>query len=170
MKKTLTRLLLLLCLTAILASFGGSAWADNKAELTSTQAFLAYLDEKDISYTYIGVDGKYEEVDVKMRLDNFPSLTCELYFKDDCEELSLRIWDIIKAKADEETVCTTLNTLNNDYKFVKLVYDSSDSTVQAEMDMYIDGETCGRSVYDAMYAMFNVVDKDETAEALHTLE
>ena len=169
MKKTMLRTLATLCLAAILISVGGSACADS-ATLKSTKDFLSFLDGKGIVYDYIGVNGKYEEVDVKERMDNYPYLICELHFRNDCEELSLRIWDIVKAKADKETVCAVLNELNNQYKIVKFVYDESDSTVQAEMDMYIDGDHCGRSVYDAMNAMFNVVDNDEAAKALKALE
>ena len=169
MKKQILRTLAIFCLIAILASVGGSAFAE-EAKFTSTKNFLAYLDENGIDYTYYGVNGKYEEVDITRRMDNYPSLTCEVHFREDCEEVSLRIWDIIKAKADKEQVCAVLNTLNDGYKFVKFVYDESDATVQGEIDMYIDGDHCGRSVYDAMWALFDVVDSDDAAKALDELD
>ena len=169
MKKRLMRTLAIVCLAAMLLAVGGTASADT-AKLESTKTFLSYLDKKEISYDYIGVDGKYEEVDVTLDRKLFPSLTCEIYFRDDGEELSLRIWNIITAKADKESVFAALNTLNDNYKFVKFVFDESDSTVQAELDMYIDAEHCGRSVYDAMNAMFNVVDNEDAYKVLHGLE
>lgn len=169
MKKKLAMLLALLCLLSLLVSFTGSAFAE-EAQYTATKDFLSFLDQKEIKYEYLGVSDDRERVSVEFELDNFPSLTCYLIFNYDNEEVSLRIWNIVTASAGKNYILTTLNSIEYDYKFVKFVYDESDSTVQAEMDMYIDGNHCGRSVYDAMMAMFNVTDNEEVAPLLHALE
>lgn len=156
----------------ILAMVLGSTAVAEKAQLRSTQNFLDFLDSKGIKYTYAGMtdDGDREIVRVGYTLDNYPSLDCNLFFKNDCEEVSLRIWNIVTTTAGKNHVLSTLNSLNAAYKFVKFVLDESDSTVQAEIDIYIDGDHCGRSVYDAMMAAFNVTDNDDAAAQLHALE
>lgn len=140
------------------------------AEFKTTQQFLDFLDEKDIRYSYIGVDGKSEQVNVSFSLDNFDSARCSIFFKNDFEEVSLRIWDIVKVSAGKTFTLSTINSLNKDFKFVAFVFDESDSTVQAELDMYIDPDHCARSVYDAMMIMFQIIDDDGVAEKLHSLE
>ena len=169
MKKKLISLLSVVCLVALFFSLTGVSHAQS-GELTSTQSFLSFLDSKGIEYTSYGLGEKYEELGVSYDPDNFESLDCFFYFRDDCEEVSLRVWNIVVASAGKSYILSTLNTLNDDYKFAKFVFDESDNTVQAELDMYIDAEHCGRSVYDAMMALFEIVDNDEVAEMLHALE
>ena len=169
MKKTLISLISLVCLIAMLLSMTGAASAET-AEFISTQNFLKFLDKEGITYTNYGVDGSYEKVYVGYNLDNFEALDVYLFFYEDCEEVSLRMWDIVVASAGKNYILSTLNSLNDDYKFAKFVFDESDNTVQAEIDMYIDGSHCGRSVYDAMMALFDIVDTDEVADMLHALE
>ncbi len=169
MKRNLIKALSLLCLLMLILSLSGSAFAET-AKLRSTQDFLDFLDSKGLKYTLGSLDDGTEDVSVSYSLDNFSSLTCRLFFKDDCEEVSLRIWNIVTATAGKNRVYNTVNKINNDYKFAKFVFDESDSTVQAELDVYIDGDHCGRSVYDSMQALFNVTDRDDVAEMLHDLE
>ena len=174
MRKSNFRKPLIACFAIVLmlAMVLGTAAVAETAQFRSTQNFLDFLDSKGIKYSYLGVtdDGDREIVRVSYTLDNYPSLDCNLFFKSDCEEVSLRIWNIVTATAGKNYVCSTLNSLNAAYKFVKFVYDESDSTVQAEVDLYIDGDHCGRSIYDSMMAIFNVTDRDDTASQLHGLE
>ena len=168
-QKHLRVLVSIALLAVMLASAAAPALADT-AQLTSTQNFLDYLDLRDIKYTLTGMDGNSEVVRVSFTLDNFSSLRCSLFFKDDGEEVSLRVWEIVSATAGKSYILSTLNTLNSDYKFAKFVLDESDNTVQAELDMYIDADHCGRSVYDGMMALFNIIDNSSVAEKLHALE
>ena len=168
-QKLLRVIVSLAFLTVMLASAASPALAE-KAQLTSTQNFLDYLDLRDIKYTLSGMDGKNEVVRVSFTLDNFSSRRCNLFFKNDEEEVGLRIWDIITASAGKNYILNTLNTLNADYKFGKFVLDESDNTVQAELDMYIDAAHCGRSVYDGMMALFNIIDNETVSKKLHELE
>jgi len=171
MRNSIKRLTACLALTLVLVLALGSTAFATTAQYRSTQNFLDFLDGKGIKYTYVGVvDTDIERVNVSYTLDNFASLQCSIFFKSDCEEVSLRIWNIIKAKAGKSLITATLNELNADYKFVKYVYDESDSTVQAEVDQYIDGDHCGRSVYDSMMVMFREVDNNEIAAKIKSLE
>lgn len=167
--KSLIKVLSLLCLLTMILSLSASAFAET-AKLRSTQDFLDFLDSKGVKYTLGSLEDGREDVTVSYTLDNFSSLKCRIFFKDDCEEVSLRIWNIITATAGKNRIYNTINTINKDYKFAKFVFDESDSTVQAELDVYIDGDHCGRSVYDSMRALFNVTDRDDVAEMLHDLE
>lgn len=169
MKKSLIKALSLLCLLVMILAQAASAYAET-AQLRSTQDFLSFLDSKGIKYTLGKLEDGREDVSVSFTLDNFSSLQCRIFFKDDCEEVSLRIWNIVTATAGKNRILANINTINNKYKFAKFVLDESDSTVQAELDVYIDGDHCGRSVYDSMNALFNVTDRDDVAELLHELE
>lgn len=168
MRKTWKKLCSVLLVALILSVC--MAPAALAADYTATQNFISYLESKGIKYTYIGIQDNKEIVTVSYTLDNFDSLTCMLIFNDDSEEVSLRIWNIVTATAAKSRVLSVTNTLNAGYKFVKFVYDEDDSTVQAEMDMYIDGEHCGRSIYDSLLCMFRIVDDNEVAQQLKSLE
>ena len=169
MKKSIVTLFSIVCLVAMLLSFGAVGHAET-AKFESTQTFMDYLDAKDIKYSYYGVNGKHEEVDVEFEMDNFPSTVCELYFKEDCEEVSLRVWNIVTVSAGKNFTYSVLNKLNDSYKFAKFVLDESDDTVQAEIDMYIDAEHCGRPVYDAMMALVDIIDDEDAVSLLKSLE
>ena len=164
MKRLCPVLLSVLLLTLCIAP------AAQAAEYTATQDFINYLESKNIKYTYIGMQDEKELLTISYTLDNFENLTLMCIFNNDSEEVSLRMWEIVTTTAAKTRVLFVLNTLNADYKFVKFVYDESDSTVQAELDMYIDGEHCGRSIYDAMLCIFRIVDEESVAKELHSLE
>ena len=169
--KNFKRILALLCVFSLVFSvaLSSSAFAD-EPQYTSTKTFLSYLDSKGVKYKFYGIEDDEEHVRVSYSLDNFSSLACNLYFRESSDAVSLRIWNIVTASAGKNYVLNTLNTIERDYKWVKMVFDESDSTVQAEMDMYIDANHCGKQVYSAMLVMFDVVDYEEVANALHALE
>ena len=148
----------------------GAAFAES-ANLVSTQNFLAYLDDNDIVYEYLGAnDDGDERLTLDYELENFDSLTCTVFFDSDDDEVDLRVWYIVTPSVDENTILATINQLNDSYKFAKFVYDTSDGTVQAEMDMAIDKNGCAEPVMNAITWLLSVVDKDEVAAALKSLE
>lgn len=171
MKKHAYRILALAFALALVLSLSGSAFAQSTAAYPSTRTVLDYFDEIGIYYDYSGVsDSGYDRVTVGFSMDNYDSADVELFFPADGSNVSLRVWDIVVCTAGKSYVTSTLNSLNADYKYVKFVYDESDSTVQAEIDMYIDPEHCGRPVYDAVSAIITVIDSDGVAAQLHSLE
>ncbi len=172
MKKYMYRILAIAFVLALVFSLSGSASAQSAAAAyPSTQNVLDYFDEIGIYYDYAGISSSgYDRVTVGFSMDNFDSVDVELFFTEDGETASLRVWDIVTCRAGSGFVTSTLNGLNKDFKFVKFVYDESDSTVQAEIDMYIDPEHCGRAVYDAVSAIITVIDSDSVAAHLHSLE
>ena len=168
-KPCLRKLSLMLALLLALAASASPASAA-QAQLKTTQQFLDYLDSQDTKYQYLGVDGDVEVVTVSMLTEHFSALQCALHFKDDNEQVSLRIWNLVTASAGKNYIYSAMNKLNSQYKFVKFVYDENDSTIQAEMDMYIDSDHCARSVIKAMLVMFVCIDKDDAAAILTSLE
>ncbi len=170
MKKRTIKLVSLFLLVAFLFSVSSPAVRAETAVLRSTQNFMKYLDQEGIKYSYLGVDGRDEIVSISSGMDNFATLTCKVFFRDTEEIASLRMWDIVTASAGTNYILSVINGLNADKKFAKFVLDTSDSTVQAELDMYIDADTCGRCVYDAMLTLFILVDDEEVAAKLHSLE
>lgn len=157
-------------LAVLVLSFAANASATT-AKLVSTQNFLSFLDEKDIEYTYAGPnDGDDERVTVSYTLNHYSSLACTLIFDKDDDEVDLRIWNIATVSAGKNYTLSTLQKLNAGYKFCKFVLDESDSTLQAEMDMFIDKDHCVLPVCDAMYYMFTVLDDDTVAGLIQSLE
>ncbi|MGN0777670.1 MAG: hypothetical protein ACI4MJ_00835 [Aristaeellaceae bacterium] len=171
MRKTmLMKLLTCMLVATLLMTVAASAFATT-AQLTSTQTFLDYLDANDIKYTYVGMTDKgHERVTVSYTGDNFDTLQVTLTFDKAEDEVDLRMWNIITVSAGQSYTYATLQQLNADYKYCKFVLDTSDSTLQTELDMFIDKDHCGRSVYDAMRYMVIVVDDDDVAAIIKTME
>ena len=169
--KKLSVVLSVLLIAALLACSVSAAFGET-AKLRSTQTFLDFCDAKGIKYTLdtSASDDKYEVVRISYSLDNFESLRCTLLFKTDNEEVGLRIWNIVTTTASKDYVLYTINKINADYKFAKYVLDESDMTVQVELDVYIEADSCGRVVYDSMMALFNITDRDDVASALKMLQ
>ena len=168
MKKKLIKLVTVLCLAALIFTTATPVRAETTM-YTSTQVFMDYLDMKGVKYRYMGVDGRDETVSVIYSLDNFDSLKCNLYFQDD-DEVDLRIYDIVTVSGGTDHALSVINALNSEYKFAKFVLNPDDRTIQAEQDMLIDPETCGKVVYQAMIMLFLVIDDEDVSSRLHNLE
>ena len=101
MSKTGKRVLSFILITALSFCICLNSACAVTAEFKTTQQFLDYLDAKGYKYSYVGVDeeAERERVNVPFSLDNFSSVECAIFFKNDLEEVSLRVWDIITASA-----------------------------------------------------------------------
>lgn len=103
-------------------------------------------------------------------IDSFSCLACNLFFKESEDEVDLRIWNIVTVSAGKNYALNIVNSLNANWKYAKFVFDESDNTIQAEMDMFVNKEHCGEEIFKAMRKLFVVIDTDEIAEQLHSLE
>lgn len=161
---------LILALVLALSLLSGHALAAT-AEYKTTQQFIDYLEQKNVKYTLKGVvSDNNERVDVSFSLDNFDSATCAIFFRSSNHAVSFRIWDIVKASAGKNYILATLNQLNSSYKYAKFVLDEEDSTIQAELDMYIDEDHSAECVYDTMIILLDVIDDADAAKLIHSLE
>ena len=169
MKRTFFKTLSLVIAVFVLASLSLSAFAE-KAALKTTQQFIDYLESEDCKYSLVGYSEGAERVNVSFSLKNLDSAKCVIFFDDDLDSVSFRIWNIITASAGKNYILSTVNSLNKDYKFVKFVFDESDSTIQVESDIYIDEDHCGECVFDNMMTLFTIIDYDDVAKKLQSLE
>lgn len=169
MRKALSFILAAILFISLLPA---AASAADTPELATTKQFINYLESNNIKYTYKGKDNddKDERVEVSYTLDNFESVKCVIFFRNNNHTVSIRIWDVLTASAGKNYVLNTLNSLNYDYKYAKFVFDESDNTVQVEMDMYVDKDHCDECVYDAMHILLEIIDDEEVAKKLHSLE
>lgn len=160
--------LIMVILMTITLSIGTAS--AKTAEYKTTQQFIDYLDVKKIKYNLIGVTDGTEVVTVSSNMDNYDSVTCTLLFDDDCEQVSLRMWDIVKTSAGKNFILSTMNELNNGYKRAKFTFDEEKETIDVETDLYIAVDHCDECVSKTMLSLFVIVDSDDVAKKLHALE
>jgi len=169
MKHTFFKILSLVIAVFVLAGLSLGAFAE-KAALKTTQQFIDYLESKDYKYSLVGYSDGNEQVNVSFNLENLDFAKCAIFFDDDLDSVSFRIWNIITASAGKNYILSTVNSLNKDYKFGKFVFDESDSSIQVESDIYIDEDHCGKCVFDTMMILFTVIDDDEVAKKIQSME
>jgi len=171
MRKLNIRGLLSVVLTALFLLGSLSAAGAETAAYKSTQSFIDELEREGIKYSLEGVDKDNDErVDVSYNMDYFESATVHVYFHQDGDKVSLRVWDVVKASSGKNFALNVINKLNSDYKYVKYVFDESDNTISGEMDMYIDEATCGAPVRKAVQIMVREIDDEEVANQLKSVE
>ena len=140
------------------------------AQFKTTERFISYLESRDIKYSYLTNTGDLEAISVSASMDNFESLKCTLIFDSDLEQVGLRFWEVVKTSAGKNYILSVLNDLNSKNKFAKFVFDEDDSQVDVELDMVISVDNCTSNVFDSMLYLFNILDEDENAKQLHSLE
>lgn len=164
--------LAIVCVLCLLFSLSSASLAGS-ASLNSTQGFIDFVESQGLEYQ---LEGMLEDRKVVMitfgNMNNFDTLSCVLDFYDNCKEVSLWMWNIVKVNKsiDKSEILNVINVLNYTFKYAKFIYDETDSTVYAQIDMCIDENHCGRPVFEAMYTLFSEVDSDLLANILHTLE
>lgn len=130
------------------------------AQYSSTKAFLSALDEMDITYTVNGInDGNYEDVSIENTDDNGFTYTIRLFFDENEENCSIRVWNIIHFNdADFSKLLRTCNTLNNEYNYVCFSVDESDNTITATMDLIYRTNDVDQIVLEAILRMANILE------------
>ena len=150
----------LLLALALLFSLSVPALAVN-AQYPTTASFLSVLDKEDVKYNYKGVDqDEDEEVTVSYTGDYADSIRANIFFDDDLDSVSMRVWDVIEFdESDYFEVLKVANELNFKYKFVYFVVDEKDWTVYATIDIPIrDCDAAGDITYDALYYLIQITD------------
>lgn len=131
------------------------------AQYSSTQLFLNLLDEKDVSYTYVGIDDQdYEKVEVK-NTDSEAGISYTLlyYFDPNNENAGIRVWDVAVFGDDATSKLGALlacNNCNSAWKYITFFVED-DNTVTAKMDLIYRGETVSEVVWEATLHMVNVL-------------
>ena len=133
-----------------------------KAQYATTAAFLAVLDKEKVKYNYKGVDqDNAEEVTVSYVGDYMESIRANIFFDEDLDSVSMRVWDVIAFDEDDcFDVLKVANSLNYRYKYVYFVVDESDWTVYATIDVPLrECDEAGEITYDALYYLIEICDR-----------
>ena len=154
------KILSLLLVAVLTIGFCTAAYAV-AASYYSTQAFLAELDEKGITYTVVGLDEDNDEkVKVNNTDDNGFSYTINYFFDDQQENCSLIVWNIINYDdVDLAKVLRVCNSLNKDYKYIRFYVDESDNTVTAQYDSIFRTNDIDEILWEATLYMVDILEE-----------
>ena len=120
------------------------------------ELFMSYMDCNGIKYT----DVKENVVRVVYTGDNLKTIPIYVFFDADGDPLvSFKCWEIANFK-DEKMAGGVIacNLLNKKYRWVKFYLDD-DSDVVAQIDAYVDEETCGSECLSLVKRMVNIIDE-----------
>jgi hypothetical protein len=118
--------------------------------------FMHYMDSNGIKYT----DVKENVVKVVYTGDNLKTIPVFVIFDKDGDPLvTFKCWDIANFK-DEKMAGGVIgcNQLNKEYRWVKFYLDD-DCDVVAQIDAYVDAETCGFECSSLVKRMVNIIDE-----------
>ena len=115
-----------------------------------------YMDRNDIKYTEV----KDNVVKVVYTGDNLRTIPIFVFFDEDGEPLvSLKCWEIANFKEDKLAAgIIACNELNKRFRWVCFYLDD-DRDVIAQIDAYIDDESCGNVVTSLIKRMVNIIDE-----------
>ncbi len=118
--------------------------------------FMRYMDRNNVKYS----DVREDVVKVVYTGDNLKSIPVYVFFDKDGDPLvCFKCWDIAKFKdskmANGVIAC---NMLNKKYRWVKFYLDD-DNDIIAQIDAYVDEETCGSECLNLVKRTVNIVDE-----------
>ena len=123
--------------TLLILSGAVSALAvPNNVQYSATRRFLELLDEKEIDYTYTGVDSDNRDRITMKFEENDILISMLLFFYDDNEHCGMRVWNLIDFNAsDLEEMYKVCNGLNTSYKYVTFYVDENDNSITVSEDL-----------------------------------
>ena len=125
---------------------------------STTREFLYILDQEDISYNYKGIDSDGDErvtLDYSIADRDF---TLRLWFSSDCEDVALRVWDVLTfTDSEKATVQSLCDMLNGEYRFANFFTDY-DNTVTLRADFILPVSGSGEVVLDGVLLAVLVLD------------
>ena len=128
---------------------------------SSTQQFVRAMDAKDIKHSDIEVtQSGMEKVTVIYTGNSIPSIRMIFFFNKDCEDVAIRVFDIVKLPENRvEGFFKVVNEANRRFRFFKFVLDTNDNTVQAEMDAAFRTHDVGEICLELMGRCVDICDK-----------
>ena len=160
--RNLTRLLAFSVILALVLSISPVPSYAVQAQYATTQKFLDVLDENEMKYTWNGItDSGDEKVTFRWAGENSDDITALLYFDDDLDDVSLRVWNLVDfEEADYPLVLKVVNELNHRYRFVRFICDNSDWSVSLEADVPLhDGKESAEIAYDMLVYLVLIADE-----------
>lgn len=128
---------------------------------SSTQQFVRAMDAKDIKHSDPETAaGGREAVTVIYSGENIPSIRMRFFFNRDCEDVAIRVFDIVKVPDSKvDGFFKTVNEANRRFRFFKFVLDTDDNTVQAELDAAFRTHDVGEICLELMARCVDICDK-----------
>ncbi|MBR1781077.1 MAG: YbjN domain-containing protein [Oscillospiraceae bacterium] len=118
--------------------------------------YMHYMDNQGIKYT----DVRDNVVKVIYTGDNLKTIPVFVFFDKDGDPLvCFKCWEIANFKGNLMAAgIIACNELNKKYRWVKFYLDD-DCDVVAQIDAYIDDETCGQECTNLVKRVVNIVDE-----------
>ena len=124
----------------------------------TTAAFLDVLNQSGIKYEFKERDGKSDWVNVRYGGDNIQSISIQLFFSQDCEDVAIRSFSICKVPANKKAdMLNILNAIMDEYRWLRFYLDE-DNEVTAAIDAVITVATAGPVAKELMLRTLNIVD------------
>ena len=119
------------------------------------------MDAKDIKHSDPeAAAGGRETVTVIYSGENIPSIRMIFFFSKDCEDVAIRVFDIVKLPENRvDGFFKVVNEANRRFRFAKFVLDTNDNTVQAEMDAAFRTHDVGEICLELMSRCVDICDK-----------
>ncbi len=155
MKKGLSLVLAMLMLFSVTSAFAVDA------TYKTTQEFLAAMDSRDLSYTYVGMDNSdNEKVTTKFGLgETDKTAEYRLFFDEEQDEVAIRLWNVIKFDpSNRAKVIDAVNEANEAWKFVRFYIDDDTNSVDAAIDTILPTSGSGDITVQMLGLMISVVD------------
>ena len=96
---------------------------------SSTQQFVRAMDVKDIKHSDPETAaGGRETVTVIYSGENIPSIRMRFFFDQDCQDVAIRVFDLVKVpEAKLDVLLKAINAVNRRFRFAKFVLDTDDN-------------------------------------------
>ena len=106
------------------------------------------LDNEKLSAVICGVKSK------------FVTYKIQFISRDEDNDVAVRAFDLVKFPEDKRTdMLAFANECNSKYRYVKLVVNCEDNTVQAEYDMPLASQDVGKIALETLARFLNIVNK-----------
>lgn len=128
---------------------------------SSTQQFVRAMDAKDIKHSDPeAAAGGRETVTVIYSGENIPSIRMRFFFDQDCQDVAIRVFDLVKVpEAKLDVLLKAINAVNRRFRFAKFVLDTDDNSVQAELDAVFRSHDVGEICLELMARCVDICDK-----------
>ena len=116
----------------------------------------AYFDSKELSYT-ISEDG--QAIATGFGLQNVDRVKILIVFDEGDHTVGLRALGIAKfPESKKDEMFPLVNTLNQEFRWIKFVVDEEDLVINAEDDAVIQLDSCGEEVFELCLHFAAIVD------------
>lgn len=132
------KLILALTVVLILAICSTALAVPNNVTYSTTRKFLSLMDEKELNYSYMGIDSDNDEkvtVGYTSSSNNY-SINVNYFFSEDNEKCSIRVWNFIDFDANKlEAAYQLCNDMNTTYNYLKFYVDARDNSITVSYDL-----------------------------------